>query len=116
MFLVAHFFSSVCNSFLFILLALGFVFAGNLGFNLAILCYLMVFILIGAPLPMALLFLPHVVASPELGAFPSIAFKDFSDFILGKFGPTISLTTVITLLLSMMNNTEVNVCVFASVE
>jgi hypothetical protein len=104
--LVAHFFSSVCNSFLFILLALGFVFAGNLGFNLAILCYLMVFILIGAPLPMALLFIPHVVASPELGAFPSIAFKDFSDFILGKFGPTISLTTVITLLLSMTNNTE----------
>ena len=100
---VAHFFSSVYNSFLFILLALGFVFAGNLGFNLAILCYLMVFILIGAPLPMALLFIPHVVASPELGAFPSM---DFSDFILGKFGPTISLTTVITLLLSMTNNTE----------
>jgi hypothetical protein len=66
----------------------------------------MVFILIGAPLPLALLFIPHVVASPELGSFPSIAFKDFSDFILGKFGPTISLTTVITLLLSMTNNTE----------
>ena len=39
--------------------------------------------IIGAPLPMALLFIPHVVDSPELGAFPSIAFKDFSDFILG---------------------------------
>jgi hypothetical protein len=66
----------------------------------------MVFTFTGAPLPLALLFIPHVVASPELGSFPSIAFKDFSDFILRKFGPTISLTTVITLLLSMTNNTE----------
>jgi len=32
--------------------------------------------------------------------------KDFSDFILGNFGPTISLPTVITVLLSMTNNTE----------
>ena len=98
--------SSVCNSFLFIWLSLGIVFAGNVGFDLAILCYLMVFILIGAPLPLALLFIPYVAASPEVGSFPSIAFKDFSDFILGNFGPTISLTTVITLLLSMTNNTE----------
>ena len=66
----------------------------------------MVFTSISAPLPLALLFIPHVVASPELGSFPTIAFKDFSDFILGNFGPTISLTTVITLLLSMTDNTE----------
>ena len=45
-----------------------------------------------------------VVARPEVGSFPSIAFKDFSEFILGNIGPTISLTTVITLLLSMTNN------------
>ncbi|KAF8805805.1 hypothetical protein BYT27DRAFT_7224681 [Phlegmacium glaucopus] len=43
---------------------------------------------------------------PQFASFPSIAFKDFSDFILGNFGPTISLSTVITLLLSMTNNTE----------
>jgi len=49
----------------------------------------------GAPLPMALLFIPHVVASPQFASFPSIPFKDFSDFILGNFGPTISLSTVI---------------------
>jgi len=98
--------SSVCNSFPFICLSLGIFFAAIIGFDLAILCFLMVFILIGAPLPLALLFIPHVVASPEVGSFPSIAFKDFSDFILGNFGPTISLTTVITLLLSMTNNTE----------
>jgi len=60
----------------------------------------------GAPLPLALLFIPHVVASPQFASFPSIPFKDFSDFILGNFGPTISLSTVITLLLSMTNNTE----------
>jgi CxC5 like cysteine cluster associated with KDZ transposases len=88
------------------LLALGIVIPGNFGLILVILCYLMVFTSIGAPLPLALLFIPHVVASPELGSFPSITFKDFSDFILGKFGPTISLTTVITLLLSITNNTE----------
>ena len=66
----------------------------------------MVFTSFGAPLPLALLFIPHVVASPQFAAFPSIAFKDFSDFILGNFGPKISLPTVIILLLSMTNNTE----------
>ena len=66
----------------------------------------MVFILIGAALPLALLFIPHVAATPEVGSFLNIAFKDFSDFVLGNFGPTISLTTVIILLLSMTNNTD----------
>ena len=46
------------------------------------------------------------MASHQSGSFPTIAFKDFSDFILGNFGPTISLPTVITLLLSMTNNPE----------
>ena len=66
----------------------------------------MVFTSFGAPLPLALLFIPPVLASPEFASFPSIPFKDFSDFILEKFGPTISLPTVITVLLSMTNNTE----------
>lgn len=70
------------------------------------LCYLMVFTSFGAPLSLGLLFIPHVVASPDFASFPSIDFKDFSDFILGNFGATISLSTVITLLLSMTNNTE----------
>ena len=61
---------------------------------------------LGLQLPLALLFIPHVLASPQSGPFPSIAFKDFSDFILGQFGPRISLSTVIVLLLSMTNNTE----------
>ena len=43
---------------------------------------------------------------PEFASFPRIPFKDFSDFILENFGPTISLPTVITVLLSMTNNTE----------
>jgi CxC5 like cysteine cluster associated with KDZ transposases/CxC6 like cysteine cluster associated with KDZ transposases len=66
----------------------------------------MVFTSFGAPLSLGLLFIPHVVASPEFASFPSIPFKDFSDFILENFGPTISLPTVITVLLSMTNNTE----------
>ena len=66
----------------------------------------MVFTSSCAPLPLGLLFIPHVVASPQFASFPSIAFKDFSDFILGNFGPTISLPTVIAALLSMTKNTE----------
>ena len=68
--------------------------------------YLMVFTSFGAPLSLGLLFIPSVLASPEFASFPSIPFKDFSDFILENFGPTISLPTVITVLLSMTNNTE----------
>ena len=60
----------------------------------------------GLHLTLALIFIPHVAATPKVGSFPSIAFKDFSDFVLRNFGPTISLTTVITLLLSMTNNTD----------
>ena len=66
----------------------------------------MVFTSFGAPLPLALLFIPHVMASPQFGSFPSIDLKDFSDFILQNFGPKISVSTVITLLLSMTNNNE----------
>ena len=66
----------------------------------------MVFTSFGAPLSLALLFILHVMASPQYGSFPGIDFKDFSDFILGNFGPKISVSTVITLLLSMTNNTE----------
>jgi hypothetical protein len=66
----------------------------------------MVFTSLDIHLFLALCFIPFAMASRQSGAFPSIAFKDFSDFILGNFGPTISLSTVITLLLSVTNNTE----------
>ena len=68
--------------------------------------YLMVFRSFCAPLTLALLFIPPVLASPEFASFPSIPFKDFSDFILENFDPAISLPTVITVSLSITNNTE----------
>ncbi|KAF8811161.1 hypothetical protein BYT27DRAFT_7336233 [Phlegmacium glaucopus] len=89
------------------LLVLGFTCSvNNLFFKLVTLFYIMVFTSFGAPLLLTLSFIPYVVASPQFAPFPSIDFKDFSDFILGNFGPKISLPTVITLLLSMTNNTE----------
>jgi hypothetical protein len=78
----------------------------NWFFKFWVFFHVMAFTSLGPQLPLALLFIPHVMASPQSGSFPSIAFKDFSDFILGHFGPTISLPTVIMLLLSMTNNTE----------
>ena len=66
----------------------------------------MVFTSLSPQLALGLIFIPHVMASPQSGPFPSVAFKDFSDFILKHFGPAISLPTVIMLLLSMTNNTE----------
>ena len=97
----------VCNSILAFFLALGVVcFMNKFALKVMTLCYLMVFTSFGAPLSLGLLFIPHVVASPDFASFPSIDFKDFSDFILGNFGAMISLLTVITLLLSMTNNTE----------
>ena len=53
-----------------------------------------------------LLLIPHVMASPQSAPFPDIVFKDFSDFIISNFGHKISLPTVIMVLLSMTNNTE----------
>ena len=50
--------------------------------------------------------IPHVLASPQSAPFPDIGFQDFSDFIINNFGNKISLPTVIMMLLSMTNNTE----------
>jgi hypothetical protein len=52
------------------------------------------------------LWIPYVMASPQSSPFPDIVFKDFSDFIISNFGEKISLPTVIMMLLSMTNNTE----------
>ena len=101
----ATYFDFVCNSILWILLILG-IFVENWFFNLGVILYLMVFTSLDLHLLPALFFIPFVMASRQSGSFPSIAFKDFSDFILGNFGPTISLPTVITILLSITNNTE----------
>jgi hypothetical protein len=46
------------------------------------------------------------MASPQSAPFPDIVFKDFIDFIISNFGHKISLPTVIMVLLSMTNNTE----------
>ena len=50
--------------------------------------------------------IPHVLGSPQSAPFPDIGFQDFSDFIINNFGNKISLPTVIMMLLSMTNNTE----------
>ena len=77
------FFFFVCNSILAFFLALGVVFFMNkFALKVMTLCYLMVFTSFGVPLSLGLLFIPHVVASPDFASFPSIDFKDFSDFIL----------------------------------
>ncbi|KDR70295.1 hypothetical protein GALMADRAFT_144954 [Galerina marginata CBS 339.88] len=54
----------------------------------------------------AMLSIPCVTASLPTAPFPDIDFKDFSNFIIGNFGQQISLPTVIMVLLSMTNNTE----------
>src|ERR1700735_399782 len=92
----ATYFDFVCNSILWILLILG-IFVENWFFNLGVILYLMVFTSLDLHLLPALFFIPFVMASRQSGSFPSIAFKAFSDFILGNFGPTISLPTVITI-------------------
>jgi hypothetical protein len=53
-----------------------------------------------------LFLIPCVLASPQAAPFPDIGFQEFSDFIINKFGEKISLPTVIMMLLSMTNNTE----------
>ena len=104
---LATHFSSFDYSLLAFFLALGTVFFANTCFfRFWLLFYVMAFTSLGPQLLLGLVFIPYVMASPQSGHFPSIAFKDFSDFILGNFGPTISLPTVIMLLLSMTNNTE----------
>jgi hypothetical protein len=50
--------------------------------------------------------IPCGLASPQAAPFPDIGFQEFSDFIINKFGEKISLPTVIMMLLSMTNNTE----------
>ncbi|EDR09218.1 uncharacterized protein LACBIDRAFT_326641 [Laccaria bicolor S238N-H82] len=50
--------------------------------------------------------IPHALASPQSAPFPDIGFQDFSEFIINNFGDKISLPTVMMMLLSMTNNTE----------
>jgi energy-coupling factor transporter transmembrane protein EcfT len=89
------------------LLALGLAcLANTLLFKLHVLFYLVVLTSCGPQLPLALFFLPYVMASTHSTPFPNIGFKEFSDLILGNFGPTISLPTVLVLLFSVTNNTE----------
>jgi len=105
----------LCNSILCFLLVLG-IFVKNWFCALGVIFYLMVFTSLDLHLVLALFFIPYVMASRQSGSFPSIAFKDFSDFILGNFGPKISLPTVMTILLSMTNNTELLSLHFKQVE
>ena len=58
---------------------------------------------------MAILFFclcPGVYAVPIQGDFPNITFEAFSSFITDTFGPKISLSTVLMLLFTMNNNTD----------
>jgi hypothetical protein len=48
--------------------------------------------------------LPTVVALQNSNAFPDIPFKLFSDFIEASFGSTISLSTVLLLIFSVLEN------------
>ncbi|TFK58123.1 hypothetical protein BDN72DRAFT_782483 [Pluteus cervinus] len=48
--------------------------------------------------------LPKVTAAET--PFPQLKFQDFSTLVLNNFGPDITLSTVLTLLLSMTANTE----------
>ncbi|KAF8236750.1 hypothetical protein L208DRAFT_1250666 [Tricholoma matsutake] len=50
--------------------------------------------------------LPTVVALQNSNPFPDIPFKPFSDFVEATFGSTISLSTVLLLIFSVLENTE----------
>ena len=50
--------------------------------------------------------LPVAFAFSEPGPFPDISFKAFSSFIEGTLGPTVSLSTVLLLVLSTLENPE----------
>ena len=51
-------------------------------------------------------FCPGVHAAATQGAFPNITFEVFSAFIIDTFGPKISLSTVLMLLFTMNENTD----------
>ena len=53
-----------------------------------------------------MLFCPGVHAATTEGAFPNITFEVFSAFILNTFGPKISLSTVLMLLFTLNENTD----------
>jgi len=55
---------------------------------------------------MALEALPLVFALPEQDSFPDITFKVFSQFIEKEFGSKISLATVLVVLFSLTDNSE----------
>jgi hypothetical protein len=50
--------------------------------------------------------LPTVVAFQDPNAFPDIPFNIFSDFVGDTFGSTISLSTVLLLVFSILENPE----------
>jgi hypothetical protein len=50
--------------------------------------------------------LPLVLAFPEQGLFPDISFKLFSQFVEKEFSSDISLTTVLVVLFSLTENSE----------
>jgi len=55
---------------------------------------------------MVLAFLPHVAASPDTIPFPNISFDVFSQFIKNNFSSTISLASVLYMVFSLTENTE----------
>ena len=50
--------------------------------------------------------LPLVSASPEMDTFPDIPFRVFSGFVANQFGPEITLATVLTVVFSLTENTD----------
>jgi hypothetical protein len=55
---------------------------------------------------LSLSFVPTVSASGKEVPFPDIPFKEFSDFILDNFSSRISLSSVLVILFSITENTE----------
>ena len=53
-------------------------------FRFWVLFYVMVLTSLSPQLALGLIFIPHVMASPQSGPFPSVAFKDFSDFTVSN--------------------------------
>lgn len=50
--------------------------------------------------------IPYVAADIPSAPFPDLLFGDFSEFVVENFGTNISLSTVLVILLSVTNNTE----------
>jgi CxC5 like cysteine cluster associated with KDZ transposases len=50
--------------------------------------------------------IPIVSAAPEVDAFPNIPFQAFSHFMENQFGPKVTLATILTVMFSLMENTD----------